>query len=162
MPEQERAASDNHWMHEALRLAHHGATQDEVPVGAVVVYQGQIIGRGWNRPITSCDPTAHAEIAALRDAARWLGNYRMPEADLYVTIEPCTMCYGAIVHARIRRLVYGAPEPKAGVVHSQLQLPGATCYNWTPEIIGGVEADACAELISGFFKRKRQRNKEFK
>ncbi len=147
-------------MQEALRLARHAASQDEVPVGAVVVCRGEIIGRGWNRPISSGDPTAHAEIVALRDAARWLNNYRMPEADLYVTIEPCTMCYGALIHARIRRIVYGAPEPKAGVIQSQLQLPQASCYNWSPEIVGGVEAEACAELISGFFRQKRLRNKE--
>ncbi|KZZ02050.1 tRNA-specific adenosine deaminase, partial [Oleiphilus sp. HI0073] len=111
--------SDEYFMQQALRLAERAAEHQEVPVGAVVVLDGEIVGEGCNAPIGSCDPTAHAEVLAIREACQRVGNYRLPEATLYVTIEPCTMCCGAIVHSRIRRLVFGAREPKAGAVLSQ-------------------------------------------
>src|SRR5215470_16968769 len=116
------AHSDELWMQEALRLAQRALDAGEVPVGAVVVHQGKIIGWGFNRNILDCDPTAHAEVVALREAGRAVGNHRLNECDLFVTIEPCAMCAGAMVHARIRRLVYGADDPKAGAVHSMIQV----------------------------------------
>lgn len=120
---------DGHYMRIALELAASAAAAGEVPVGAVVVRDGQVIGRGWNRPISTCDATAHAEVVALREASLACGNYRLPGATLYVTIEPCTMCVGAMIHARIDRVVFGAPEPKAGALISQLQLTTAGHWN---------------------------------
>jgi tRNA(adenine34) deaminase len=143
------------WMSEALALAQAAAGQGEVPVGAVLVLNGEIIGRGWNQPISSHDPTAHAEIGALRDAASRLGNYRLGGSALYVTIEPCTMCFGALMHARVATLVYGAREPRAGVCGSQLNLPAQTFYNHSLEVIGGVLADQSAALLKGFFAGRR-------
>lgn len=148
-------STDHYFMQQALLLAAKAEAQGEVPVGAVVVLNGEIIGQGWNRPISANDPTAHAEVLALRDAAQKLGNYRLPEATLYVTIEPCTMCAGALVHARIKRIVYGAPEPKAGVAHSNGCLFDQTYFNHQVEVVGGVLAEPCAATISGFFKRRR-------
>jgi tRNA(adenine34) deaminase len=142
-------------MSEALALAQAAAGQGEVPVGAVLVLNGEIIGRGWNQPISSHDPTAHAEIGALRDAASRLGNYRLGGSALYVTIEPCTMCFGALMHARVATLVYGAREPRAGVCGSQLNLPAQTFYNHSLEVIGGVLADQSAALLKGFFAGRR-------
>ena len=143
------------WMREALSLAESAAGRGEVPVGAVLVLNGEIIGRGWNQPISSHDPTAHAEIMALRDAANRLGNYRLGGSVLYVTIEPCTMCFGALMHARVAALVYGAREPRAGVCGSQMNLPEQTFYNHSPEVIGGVLADQSAALLKGFFAGRR-------
>ena len=154
-PTEKRRQDDEGWMTRALALAADAAEQGEVPVGALVVLNGEVIGRGWNQPISSHDPTAHAEMVALRDAAQRLGNYRLGGATLYVTIEPCTMCFGALMHARIARLVYGATEPRAGTCVSQLRLPEQTFYNHRIEVAGGVLADQSAALLRAFFARKR-------
>lgn len=149
------ATDDEFFMRKALALAQQAAEAGEVPVGAVLVRDGDIIGEGWNRPISSCDPTAHAEILALRDAAQRVGNYRLPGSTLYVTIEPCTMCAGALVHARVARVVYGAPEPKAGVAASNLQLFNAAHFNHRVLCQGSVLQDECAAMISAFFRARR-------
>ncbi len=154
--------SDAEFMREALLLAAQAEEQGEVPVGALVVRDGEVVGRGWNRPITGCDPTAHAEIVALRQAAENLDNYRLSGCTLYVTIEPCTMCAGAIVHSRIGRLVFGAAEPKAGVVLSNGQLLNADNLNHKVAYEGGVLADECSEIMSAFFKKRRALKKEEK
>ncbi len=149
---------DDEWfMREALLLAREAEKLSEVPVGAVVVRQGEIIGRGFNHPIASHDPSAHAEVMALRDAARQIGNYRMPGCSLYVTLEPCVMCAGAIFHARIARVVYGAPEPKTGAAGSAVELFGLAHLNHHAEIVGGILAAECAGIVSEFFARKRVR-----
>jgi len=147
---------DQYWMARALELASQAASKDEVPVGAVVVLNGKEIGAGFNAPISGCDPTAHAEIRALRDAAARVGNYRLAGATLYVTLEPCTMCVGAIVHSRISRLVYGAAEPKAGAVESARRTLEEPHLNWRVEVTGGVMAEACGQAISEFFSRRRR------
>lgn len=147
--------TDERWMEEALLLADRAEEINEVPVGAIVVLDGEIIGRGWNQPISGHDPTAHAEILALRDAAANVGNYRLVGADLYVTIEPCTMCTGAIVHSRIRRVIFGAIEAKAGAVQSNGQLLDQAWMNYRVEVEAGVLAERCSEKISAFFKRRR-------
>ncbi|MFN3712781.1 MAG: tRNA adenosine(34) deaminase TadA [Alcanivoracaceae bacterium] len=144
------------WMEAALALAEQAAGQGEVPVGAVLVRDGEIVGRGWNRPIGSADPSAHAEVVALRDAAARLGNYRLAGSTLYVTIEPCTMCFGALMHARVAALVYGAREPRAGVCGSQLDLPAQTFYNHRLEVIGGVLAERSSTLLKAFFADRRR------
>ncbi len=149
-------AVDEEWMGYALRLAEHAAANGEVPVGAVVVRDGKEIGSGYNLPITSCDPTAHAEIQAIRDAARREGNYRLSGATLYVTLEPCTMCVGAIVHGRVSRLVYGAVAPKAGAVESARRTLEESSLNWRVATTGGVLADRCSKLISEFFAARRE------
>lgn len=148
-------AEDEVWMSRALQLAGQAGAAGEVPVGAVVVFDGKEIGTGFNAPISGCDPTAHAEMRALRDAAARVGNYRLPGATLYVTLEPCTMCVGAIVHSRISRLVYGAAEPKAGAVASARQTLDEPHLNWRVESVGGVLADQCSHVISDFFTRRR-------
>lgn len=153
---------DIQWMKRALQLAQKAADADEVPVGAVVVLDGEVVGEGWNQPISGHDPTAHAEIMALRDAARRVGNYRLSGAALYVTIEPCTMCAGAIVHARVSRLVFGATEPKAGAVVSNVQLFDQQWLNHWPEYEGEVLAEQCREVISAFFRRRRAEKKSEK
>ena len=158
----EQKIQDEQWMHEALALADHAENAGEVPVGAVVVLNGEIIGEGWNHPISGHDPTAHAEIMALRDAAARVGNYRLVDADMYVTIEPCTMCAGAMVHARIRRLVYGASEEKSGVAKSNGQLFEQPWMNRNVEVVSGVLADQCSEKISRFFQRRRAEKKALK
>ncbi|ASK33357.1 tRNA adenosine(34) deaminase TadA [Alcanivorax sp. N3-2A] len=147
--------NDGYWMARALVLAEQAASEGEVPVGALVVRDDQLLGEGYNRPIGAHDPTGHAEINALRDAAARQNNYRLPGATLYVTIEPCTMCFGALVHARIARLVYGAAEPRAGVCESRLMLPGQDFYNHRIEVLGGVEADAASQLMRRFFRQRR-------
>lgn len=144
-----------YWMEHALSLAEQGAQLGEVPVGAVVVRDGELLGSGFNSPILRHDPTAHAEVVALRDAASRLGNYRLPGATLYVTLEPCTMCFGALVHARIGAVVYGASEPRAGVCESQLQLPQHTFYNHRLQVTGGVAAERSAALLRAFFAARR-------
>ncbi|MFE8071448.1 tRNA adenosine(34) deaminase TadA [Marinobacteraceae bacterium S3BR75-40.1] len=149
------ATSDEIWMDRALALAAQAAEQDEVPVGAVVVRGGEVLGEGFNCPVGSDDPTAHAEIQALRAAARKVGNYRLPGATLYVTVEPCTMCAGAIIHARISRLVYGVTEPKAGAVESRNRLLEHEAMNWRVEVLGAVRADESRDLLQGFFARRR-------
>lgn len=148
--------SDIKWMHHALALAARAEVQNEVPVGAVVVLNDEIIGEGWNRPISACDPTAHAEIVALREAAARVGNYRLPGATLYVTIEPCTMCAGAIVHSRLARLVFAATEPKAGAVVSNARVFEQPHMNHQLEYCGGVCREEASALIQGFFQRRRQ------
>ncbi|MBZ5683063.1 MAG: tRNA adenosine(34) deaminase TadA [Acidobacteriia bacterium] len=142
-------------MEEALRSAQRALEAGEVPVGAVVVCDGQIVGRGWNRNITDSDPTAHAEILALREAGAAVGNHRLGACELFVTIEPCAMCAGALVHARIQRLVYGADDPKAGAVHSVMQVVNHPQLNHQMEVRGGVLAGRCAELVQTFFKSRR-------
>lgn len=142
-------------MQQALSLAAKGAALGEVPVGALVVLDGEVIGEGFNRPISASDPSAHAEVNALRDAAARQNNYRLPGATLYVTIEPCTMCFGTLIHARIARLVYGAAEPRAGVVASQLKLAEQTFFNHKIEVEGGVLAEEAGTLVREFFQKRR-------
>jgi tRNA(adenine34) deaminase len=149
------ANNDELWMEEALRAAQRALEAGEVPVGAVVVCEDQIVGRGWNRNITDSDPTAHAEIIALREAGAALGNHRLLNCELFVTIEPCAMCAGAIVHARITRLVYGADDPKAGAVQSVMQVLNNPQLNHKVEVRNGVLAGRCAELLQTFFKSRR-------
>lgn len=152
----ERLSEDEHWMRRALALAEQAAALEEVPVGAVVVMDGKEIGAGFNRPISSCDPTAHAEICALRQAATYLANYRLSGATLYVTLEPCTMCVGAIIHSRISRVVYGTTEPKAGAVESSRRTFEEPQLNWRVETSGGLLAGPCSRIISDFFSRRRE------
>ena len=154
--------SDSSFMAQALLLAERANQLNEVPVGAVVVKNGEVIGEGWNNPISGCDPTGHAEIMALRAAAKHLDNYRLPECVLYVTIEPCTMCAGAIVHARIERVVFGALEPKAGAVVSNQQIFDGDQLNHRVEYSGEVMAEACRQKISDFFKRRRKEKRALK
>ena len=148
-------ASDEAWMEEALALARDAASRGEVPVGALVVRDGVVLGRGGNAPISHADPTAHAEIAALRDAGRTLGNYRLPGCELYVTIEPCAMCAGAILHARIDRVVYGAPDPKTGACGSVIDLFAEPRLNHHATVTGGVRGGECADLLTRFFDARR-------
>lgn len=149
--------NDEYYMREAISLARSAECLGEVPVGALVVRNGEIVGRGFNAPIGESDPTAHAEIAALRDAARRLENYRLPGCELYVTLEPCAMCAGAILHARIARVVYGARDYKTGVHGSVVDLFAVERLNHHTEVIGGVLAEECAQLLSDFFAGRRQR-----
>lgn len=146
-------------MQEALALAAQGATLGEVPVGAVVVQNGEIIGRGFNCPISGHDPSAHAEMVAVRAAAQALGNYRLSGSTLYVTLEPCSMCAGLIVHSRIARVVYGALEPKAGIVQSQGQFFTQAFLNHRVLFEGGVLAEECSTMLSEFFKARRAKAK---
>ena len=142
-------------MRRALALADRAANEGEVPVGAVVVRDGVILGEGWNQVIATQDPSGHAEIVALRDAARVVGNYRLPGATLYVTLEPCTMCAGAMVHARIATLVFGAPEPRAGVVCSVCQLLDEPWFNHRVSWQGGVLAEESSARLKAFFQQRR-------
>ena len=148
-------SSDELWMEEALREAQHALALGEVPVGAVVVRGEEIVGRGSNRPITENDPTAHAEMIALRQAARAIDNYRLNDCELYVTMEPCAMCAGAITHARIKRLVYGSDDPKAGAVRSVMHVLNAPALNHHVEIVSGVLAGRAMEMVQGFFRERR-------
>ena len=143
----------------ALDLAQQAAIAGEVPVGAIVVKNGEIIGRGSNAPITTHDPTAHAEIRAMRDAAKHLGNYRLVGCTLYVTLEPCAMCCGAIQHARIAKLLYGASDPKTGACGSVVNLMAEPKLNHHAEISGGVLAEPCGALLSSFFSERRKKAK---
>jgi tRNA(adenine34) deaminase len=147
--------TDELWMEEALRAAQRALESGEVPVGAVVVYDGRGIGQGWNRNITDSDPTAHAEIVALREAGKTVGNHRLADSTLFVTIEPCAMCAGALVHSRIKRLVYGADDAKAGAVRSIMQVLNHPQLNHKVEVRNGVLAGRCAELLQTFFKSRR-------
>jgi tRNA(adenine34) deaminase len=149
-------SDDERWMREALLLAQQAADADEVPVGAIVVQGEQIIGSGFNQPIRSCDPTAHAEIVALRSASQSRQNYRLPETTVYVTLEPCTMCLGAMIHARVGRLVFGAAEPRAGAIVSQASLVDAQYFNHQLSYTQGVLKDECSALLQGFFKSRRK------
>ena len=148
-------ASDGSWMAEALALARAAGARGEVPVGAIVVKDGAIIGRGGNAPIAGNDPTAHAEIAALRAAGGVLGNYRLPGCDLYVTLEPCAMCAGAILHARIGRVVFGARDPKTGACGSVVDLFAEPRLNHHATVTAGVSAGECGELLARFFDARR-------
>ncbi len=150
-------AADEAFMREALALAREAGAAGEVPVGALVVAQGRVVGRGLNQPILSSDPTAHAEVMALRDAGHTLANYRMPGATLYVTLEPCAMCTGAIFHARIARVVFGARDAKTGVAGSVLDLYGVDRLNHHAGVYGGLLADECGSLLSSFFAARRSR-----
>lgn len=151
------AMNEEDYMRAALEQARAAGAVDEVPVGAVVVCGGEIVGRGFNQPIGRHDPTAHAEIMALRDAAARLGNYRLPGCELYVTLEPCVMCSGAIMHARIARVVFGARDPKTGVAGSVLDLFAEPRLNHHATIEGGVLADECGRMLSSFFAARRGR-----
>ncbi|MGH8632699.1 MAG: tRNA adenosine(34) deaminase TadA [Burkholderiales bacterium] len=148
--------SDETFMHEALALAKRAAGAGEVPVGAVVVKDGAVVGRGYNRPVSGKDPTAHAEVMALRDAAERIGNYRLGECALYVTLEPCAMCAGAIMHARISRVVYGAADPKSGACGSVVDLFAEDRLNHHASILGGVMAEEAAGLLQDFFAARRR------
>ncbi|MCO6411550.1 MAG: tRNA adenosine(34) deaminase TadA [Thiogranum sp.] len=147
--------TDLEWMEYALGLAGRAVEQGEVPVGCVIVRDGAIIGEGWNRPISTNDPTAHAEIVAMRDAAARLGNYRLTGTTLYVTLEPCLMCVGAIIHARIARLVFGASDPRRGAVNSTAHAFETQGLNHRAEITGGVLEHRCAEQLQAFFRARR-------
>ena len=159
MADDQRPATDVHsdelWMEEALRCAQRALEGGEVPVGAVVVCDGRIVGRGWNLNVTSSDPTAHAEIIALREAGATVGNHRLGDCELFVTIEPCAMCAGALVHARVKRLVYGADDPKAGAVRSIMQLLDHPQLNHKVEVRAGVLAGRSAEMLQEFFRQRR-------
>src|SRR5258706_10386260 len=146
---------DEAFMREALTLAAGAAGAGEVPVGAVVVKDGAIIGRGFNRPITTSDPTAHAEIVALREAAAALGNYRLVGCELYVTLEPCVMCVGAMVHARLAPIVYGASDPKTGACGSLVDLPSVADFNPHGRFEGGILAEECGGVLTRFFAERR-------
>ena len=148
-------SDDIRWMEYALALAERGAGEGEVPVGAVVIRSGELIGEGWNRLIASHDPTAHAEIVAMRQAAQRLGNYRLTGTTLYVTLEPCLMCAGAMVHARVKRLVFGAYDPKRGAVNSTAHAFDTRGLNHRIELAGGVRQQACAERLQAFFRARR-------
>ena len=150
-----RERDDARWMDAALALARDAGARGEVPVGAVVVKDGVIVGRGGNAPIAHDDPTAHAEINALRDAARRLGNYRLSGCMLYVTLEPCAMCIGACLHARVSRIVFGAADPKTGACGSVIDLPAEPRLNHHATVTGGVAAAECGALLSGFFSARR-------
>jgi tRNA(adenine34) deaminase len=147
--------TDEYWMQHALQLARQAAQQSEVPVGAVIVRDDTIIGQGYNQPISNHDPSAHAEIIALRDAGQHTKNYRLVETTLYVTLEPCVMCMGAILHARINTLVFGATDPKRGAVCSALQLSHADFSNHHVQWRSGVLEQDCSELLSAFFQARR-------
>jgi len=142
-------------MEEALRCAQRALEMGEVPVGAVVVCGGRIVGRGWNRNLADNDPTAHAEIVALREAGAAVGNHRLIDCELFATIEPCAMCAGALIHARLKRLVYGAADPKAGAVHSVIELLDYPQWNHRMEITNGILAGRAAEILQEFFRRRR-------
>jgi tRNA(adenine34) deaminase len=148
-------AGDEHWMREAIALARMAQARGEVPVGALVVHAGAIIGRGGNEPIAASDPTAHAEIGALRSAGSAVGNYRLPESELFVTLEPCAMCAGAILHARIRRVVFGARDPKTGACGSVIDLFAEPRLNHQTTVTGAVLAGECGKLLSDFFATRR-------
>ncbi|MEG5266982.1 tRNA adenosine(34) deaminase TadA [Pseudomonas sp. JDS28PS106] len=150
---------DQDFMREALELARQGALLGEVPVGAVLVQDGEIVGRGFNCPISTSDPSAHAEMVAIRDAAKAVDNYRLPGSTLYVTLEPCSMCAGLIVHSRVGRVVYGALEPKAGIVQSQGQFFAQGFLNHRVLFEGGVLGEECGAVLSEFFKQRRAAGK---
>lgn len=154
--------SDEYWMRQALSLAQRAQEEGEVPVGALLVLDNQVIGEGWNRPIGRHDPTAHAEIMALRQGGAVLQNYRLLNATLYVTLEPCVMCAGAMVHSRIRRLVYGAADKKTGAVGSLVDILRHPGMNHQVEIVSGVLAEECAATLSNFFRMRREQKKALK
>jgi len=147
--------SDEKFMKLALQEAQKSQEMNEVPVGAIIIMNGEVISKSHNKSISQNDPTSHAEINALRNAAKKVGNYRLTGATLYVTLEPCAMCYGAIVHSRIPRLVFGAYDPKTGVCGSSIKLHEQECFNHTPEIVGGVLEEDCSLILKDFFKERR-------
>jgi tRNA(adenine34) deaminase len=147
--------NDTYWMQHALHLAETAEKTAEVPIGAVLILNDEIIGEGWNRPITNCDPTAHAEIISLREGAKKINNYRLLNSTLYVTLEPCIMCVGAIVHARVKRVVFGACDPKAGAVTSAFKMQEDTLLNHRVIYEGGVLAEECGKLLTEFFRKRR-------
>ena len=149
--------TDDAWMTQALTLAKEAGARGEVPVGAIVVCDNTIVGRGGNAPIAASDPTAHAEITALREAAATLRNYRLPGCSLYVTLEPCPMCVGAVLHARLARIVFGARDPKTGACGSVIDITGEPRLNHHTRVTGGVAAQACGELLTQFFAARRRR-----
>jgi tRNA(adenine34) deaminase len=151
-------STDNHWMQRALELARHAKEIGEVPIGAVIILKGECIGEGWNQPIASRDPSGHAEIVALRNAARQVDNYRLPDSTLYVTLEPCPMCAGALVHARVQRVVFGALDPKSGAGGSVFNLLNSDQLNHRVAITQGILQDECSHLLQTFFKQKREDN----
>lgn len=153
-------SQESSFMQQALTMAEEGKVQGEVPVGAVIVWQGQVIARAYNAPIMSHDPSAHAEIRALRMAAEYLQNYRLVDCDLYVTLEPCAMCAGAIMHARIQHLIYGARDPKTGVCGSVIDLFKEPQLNHHTEVVGGVLATESATLLRTFFAERRMQAKQ--
>ena len=148
---------DRYWMGRALALAQCAAEAGEVPVGAVLVRGDEIIGEGWNQPISACDPTAHAEVLALRAAAARVGNYRLVDSTLYVTLEPCPMCAGAIIHARVARVVFGAEDPRAGAAGAVFNLLQSIALNHRAEVSGGVMAKECGSLLREFFRARRSK-----
>lgn len=152
----ELESPDIHWMRRALELAHMAAGEGEVPVGAVLVKEGKLIAEGYNRPIAENDPSGHAEMRVLREAGKVMSNYRLPDTTLYVTLEPCPMCAGAIVHARISRLVYGAADPRTGAAGSVFNILQSEALNHRCEVSGGVLAEESATLLQDFFRRRRQ------
>ncbi len=154
--------ADEKYMRRAIELAGQGEQLGEIPVGAVIVCNGEIVGEGFNQPISRHDPTAHAEVVALRAAANRMQNYRVVDSTLYVTLEPCTMCVGALIHARIARLVFGTTEPKAGAVVSQAQLLNASYVNHRMTVQGGILAETCQHQLSDFFRRRREELKQKK
>ncbi|WP_159566880.1 tRNA adenosine(34) deaminase TadA [Budvicia diplopodorum] len=159
---QQELYTDEYWMRYALELAKKADNEGEIPVGAVLILDNEIIGEGWNRPIGKHDPTAHAEIMALQQGGGALQNYRLLNTTLYVTLEPCVMCAGAMVHSRIQRLVYGAKDLKTGAAGSLLDVLGHPGMNHQVEVISGVLADACSAYLSDFFKRRREQIKTMK
>lgn len=162
--ERQKAELEVHqkWMKAALKLADRAAAIGEIPVGALVVLNNEVIGEGWNQSIVNHDPSAHAEMIAIRAAAKRVGNYRVVEADLYVTLEPCPMCAGALVHSRVARVFYGASDYKTGAAGSVMNLLQHANLNHQTDVIGGVLADECADKISSFFKKRRAEKKRIK
>jgi len=150
-----RTGAHEHWMSEALRAAREAQARDEVPIGACIVIGEELVAVAGNRTRTDCDPTAHAEIVALRDAAKKIGNYRLSEAIVYSTIEPCAMCAGALIQARAGLLVYGAPDERAGAVHTHFQICSSDQLNHRVEVIKGVLEPECRELMQEFFRQRR-------
>ena len=155
-------SKDQHFMQRAFKLAQQAEKLDEIPVGAVVVYQGEIIGEGFNQSILLNDPSAHAEMIAIRQAGKHLNNYRLLDCTLYVTLEPCPMCAGLLVHSRIKRLVYASPDLKTGAAGSVFNLVGTSQLNHEVMVDNGIMAEQCSELLSGFFKRRRSEKKSAK
>jgi len=149
--------SDEYWMQQALRLAQKAERQDEVPVGAIIVKDNKIIAEGWNQPIQNNDPSAHAELTAMRNAGSALKNYRLTETTLYVTLEPCSMCVGAMIHGRVQRLVFGAYDMRTGATGSAINLIGDAIHNHQVEVQGGVLENECKQLLQNFFKKRRNK-----
>ena len=150
--------NDEHWMQHALELAHKSEACREVPVGAVIVINGELIAEGWNQPISSSDPTAHAEIIALRAAGQKLDNYRLLDAELYVTLEPCPMCVGAMLHARVKRVIYAATDPKTGALGGAYDLLNSVKHNHSFEVTKGVQEEQSREMLQSFFRSRRKSN----